>query len=706
MSAVALYGELIFARVQQGVLRSRDRGTSFEWVFKGLNSIVNLWGSSPEQLFAVGYDTIRVTHDQGDHWSKRNHDIAAHLRAMDGLGPLHVAVAYGELTVSSDGGEQWTTIDEGVSGAILNDVVVASPDEVVVVGVRWRGGAVWCSIDGGQSFVKEETTIPEHLNRVQCFGSTLYAVGQSGAVYRRPARGAVPQKRRKACSKAVVLLPWDVRAPSAPEPDTSAQIIHKELRDKGDHPTRIFLTTDGVTRLDALADYPSLTQVSLWGRIPKDLNPLCRLPALADVSFYGSVRSLSALAGMASLERLTLKNKAPDLSPLQDCPALHHLDLSEATKVDLTQVAALTQLKTLVLPKEKVNLRLLSGTTLEGLTVHKGWASLEGLTSDELPIRSLQLQGAKVDQLEMLVGLTALEEVYVGGQRCAITDLGPLAGLTLLRQLTIQNAPILDLTPLEQLPNLRHVSLSQTHLEQIGTRDPDAWPSLESLELSGSTSLETIDGLRHATQLSSLHLNKTRVQDLAPLTALDQLQSLYLTDTPLSDPTPLWRMTALNTLALTRTRIASLAGIAALTGLEHLYIDKTRLTDLAPLSGVTRLRTLNMAGLGTVTGVAAVGALTGLTMLDVTDTSIDPQLLLPLTALRHLTGCALPRSPLDLSQPNPEPPTTDVVGPGWAFDGRLGTHILTERPYDLDLSNDGLRLAYTTEARGSGVVAV
>jgi Leucine-rich repeat (LRR) protein len=68
-------------------------------------------------------------------------------------------------------------------------------------------------------------------------------------------------------------------------------------------------------------------------------------------------------------------------------------------------------------------------------------------------LRTLNLSGTRVSDLEPLKGLTALRSLYLGGTR--VSSLEPLRGLVALRTLDLRGTKVSSLEPVYNLPKLR-----------------------------------------------------------------------------------------------------------------------------------------------------------------------------------------------------------------------------------------------------------
>jgi len=112
----------------------------------------------------------------------------------------------------------------------------------------------------------------------------------------------------------------------------------------------------------------------------------------------------------------------------------------------------------------------------------------------------------------------------------SLEDLRPLASLTRLDYLDLDNSAVSDLAPLEGLTNLQ-------------------WLDLRGLPVSDIAPLASL------TNLESLSLDSTQVRDITPLAELRNLESLNLRATPVQDLTPLVRLSKLKKLSLDLTPV-------------------------------------------------------------------------------------------------------------------------------------------------------
>lgn len=203
-----------------------------------------------------------------------------------------------------------------------------------------------------------------------------------------------------------------------------------------------------------------------------------------------------------------------------------------------------------------------------------------------------------------------------------LVDLSPLAGHPTLSDLDASVTLVQDLTPLVTLPALARLYLN--HCDLTSLAGLTGAPALVELALNDNN-LTSLDGLESLGDLQLLELSNNQIAELAPIGALAQLVALKLTDNLIADLGPLAGTTALTSLEIGNNPLVGLAGIEALpltfvsaehTGLtelvavapntlDFLYLTGNAITDLTPLAGHQVLHTLNIVN-NAVTTVAPI----------------------------------------------------------------------------------------------------
>lgn len=270
-----------------------------------------------------------------------------------------------------------------------------------------------------------------------------------------------------------------------------------------------------------------------------DLGPLAASTGMVQIDLYTvpGIASLAPLAGMTGMTWLRVGGAAiTDLSPLDDLDQLSFLDLRGSPFADLSPLAGATGMTQFLMGPNAVTdlspmagwtaLRLFRSGGIPGVTdlgVFAGFSQLDFFWIESFP---------GVTDLSPLSGLPALRDVTL--RTTGVTDLSPLAGVSSLRRLDVPG--VADISPVSSLTGLTYLSVSQI--------DPDLGPvaaltDLEELWVQEShvTDLTPLSGL---TDLRRLELNRSySLTDLSPLTSLPSLARLSVRESDVSDTSPL-----------------------------------------------------------------------------------------------------------------------------------------------------------------------
>ncbi|MGL6074846.1 MAG: protein kinase domain-containing protein [Fimbriiglobus sp.] len=189
-----------------------------------------------------------------------------------------------------------------------------------------------------------------------------------------------------------------------------------------------------------------------------------------------------------------------------------------------------------------------------------------------------------ISPLAALKGLKWLDCSVVGSNQGELTDLSPLAELT-LRELYLRgHTRLTDLTPLRSMP-LRAISIYRCGVTDIS---PICTPSLDSFEGGGGplTDLKPLTG----TRITRLTVNECQLTDLSPLRHLP-LEHLEVANTRVSNVEPLSRV-PLVYLSVAHTAVTDISPLKS-ASLLVLDLRETHIRDLSPLQRLP-LRELNL----------------------------------------------------------------------------------------------------------------
>ena len=188
---------------------------------------------------------------------------------------------------------------------------------------------------------------------------------------------------------------------------------------------------------------------------------------------------------------------------------------------------------------------------------------------------------------EDVASLTEFRADGIGG--IGIRSLAGIEYFTTLLDLELYSNQIVDLTPLNQLKNLKRLGLS---FNQIVDLTPiSQLKNLNLLKLDGNQIVD-LTPLNQLKNLRLLYLGRNQIVDLTPISQLKNLQWLYLSANQITDLTPISELNSLNLLNLDSNQIVDLTPISQLKNLQWLYLSANQITDLTPLNQLKNLRLL------------------------------------------------------------------------------------------------------------------
>lgn len=169
---------------------------------------------------------------------------------------------------------------------------------------------------------------------------------------------------------------------------------------------------------------------------------------------------------------------------------------------------------------------------------------------------------------------------------CALTNIGPLSGLTELAMLDLSGNAISDLSALSGLTKLADVNLSNN---TIGSLTPLA--SLNSLQILNvsNNQITTLGSLKNKQSLSSLSAAGNQLTDLSPLSGCAALQILDVSQNQIADLTPVAQLPSLTSLSAAQNAIAALPDFSKATKLTRVTLNNNQLTDVSGLAGLSIL---------------------------------------------------------------------------------------------------------------------
>jgi hypothetical protein len=295
-----------------------------------------------------------------------------------------------------------------------------------------------------------------------------------------------------------------------------------------------------------------------------DISALGGMTNLKGLSAWGGSRleDISVLASLTNLEAVDLRNNMiKDVTPLAGLANLNYIDVSGNLISDLSPLAGLENLAELYVADNLVA----DYTPLNDIMGNLGKRDFESVAAPQpIDFRDAVLEEKIRAQLDIPTGditindTQGVTELYLGNpwqevipEDTKISDITALKYFPNLFKLDIYDNNIEWIHSIRALPNLGILNVSGNKISdifplsgcdnlvllylgscQVNTEGLVALTSLsklESLDLSYSPNIGSVEALSGLTNLKALDLRDVRV-DLAPLAGLTNLASLYLAD--------------------------------------------------------------------------------------------------------------------------------------------------------------------------------
>ncbi len=262
--------------------------------------------------------------------------------------------------------------------------------------------------------------------------------------------------------------------------------------------------------------------------------------------------------------------KVKDLTYLKNCPNLEGIFMQSHEVKDLSPLAGLTKLN-------KINLSRNQVTDLTPLA--------------KLPaLRELWVQSNGLENLKPLASIVTLQQLYLDEN--PLKDLGPLAGLSQLETLGLSGIQARDLSPLKGISSLQSLSFSPP----VGTDFKavlGGMQKLKSIHIS-KTKMQDLNGLVGALArpevLESLTVFNGDVENIASLAKCQNLRSVSMMANGITDLSAFKGMTQLTSLILSQNKVSDVTALIEVPNLTTLWLSSNRVTDIMSLMKHKKLR--------------------------------------------------------------------------------------------------------------------
>jgi len=150
------------------------------------------------------------------------------------------------------------------------------------------------------------------------------------------------------------------------------------------------------------------------------------------------------------------------------------------------------------------------------------------------------------------------------------------------------------------------------------------------LDISNNSNIITLEPLSKLTDLHTLNISTTQINDLYPIRNLVNLQDLNISNTPVNNLDALIYSMSLQKLDISNTQVYSLESISNLANLKIINISNTHIDNISPLANIKELSNLDMQNNHTLNDIEAIQNLKELSSLNISNC--------PITDINSLSG--------------------------------------------------------------------
>lgn len=205
-------------------------------------------------------------------------------------------------------------------------------------------------------------------------------------------------------------------------------------------------------------------------------------------------------------------------------------------------------------------------------------------------LEQLSVSDGKSNDFSFLSSLANITELVINDTTVSQESLQVIAGLPLLKKLTLQNCSLSSVAPLSNAEGLIYLDLNNNTVRNI-----EALASLQSLQ--------------------ELNLQHNAVVDLSALSSLTKLTKLNVSYNALTSLSSITNLTGLSWLDASANNITELGGLGTLSTLTYLSLQSNQIANITTLASCKALTELNLSS-NAITDISSLSVLTNLLNFD------------------------------------------------------------------------------------------
>jgi len=299
------------------------------------------------------------------------------------------------------------------------------------------------------------------------------------------------------------------------------------------------------------------------------------------------------------IKEFTVPEGAVQFDDLRHLAYVEKLTVSNAAAGQLTHIAALSNLKELIVTDMTVS--------AEELVVIGKLPKLQKLT----------LNGCGLSTVSGLDASGSLEELNLSNN--AIRNITPLSSLKKLTKLNLSHNALNDLTDLAAMTTLTQLDVSYNNLETLSPIT-----ALSGLKvLNGDNNLlKEITGFQQLTVLEELTLTNNKITNVSPLESCTELKVLDISYNAVSDISMFSVLNKLADFKFTHNKVTKLPQWSVDCELVNIDGSHNSLSSLEPLKGLKKLNNVFMDYNSAISSVKALASCPVLIQVNVYGTKV------------------------------------------------------------------------------------
>lgn len=205
----------------------------------------------------------------------------------------------------------------------------------------------------------------------------------------------------------------------------------------------------------------------------------------------------------------------------------------------------------------------------------------------------LTVEKGATGDLSVLTELSALEYLSLADYRLDGDDILTIGKLTGLKHLSLPDASLSTIAPLEGLTQLEYLDISGNTIRNIAVLGN--MPNLRELHLNNNA-INDLTVLSKLTALEILDVSYNSIQTLAPVQNLfATMTELYASHNQISSIQPVINLRRLNNLDLSYNKLTEVPNIGVLVELKALNLSNNEIADISGVESMLQLQNLKLA---------------------------------------------------------------------------------------------------------------